>query len=104
MKNVLDALNFLGNDDPPYLGGKPVALMALGGGAANVLTALHHAARALNGLTTATAVAVPARGVDAAAGEVTDEAARRRLDRMVEELIDVAARLRRPAVARLAGA
>jgi len=100
IKNVLDALNFLGDETPPYFASKPVALMALGGGGAqNALTALHHTTRALNGLTMATAVAVPGRAVDAASGTVGDEAVRRRLARMVEELIDAGRRLRRPTLA-----
>ena len=96
VKNVLDALNFLGDDDPPYFGGKPVALMALGGGsAANVLTGLHHATRALNGLTTPTGIV--ASGSAIVDGEVSDEGLRRQMRGMVTELLDLAARLRRPA-------
>ena len=50
VKNALDALNFLderpGDTRRPDLGGRPMALMALGdGGAANVLTSLYHASR-----------------------------------------------------------
>ncbi len=33
VENVLDALDYLHANDPPYLAGKPVALMAIGGGA-----------------------------------------------------------------------
>jgi FMN reductase len=96
VKNALDHLNPLGDDQPPYFGGKPVALMALGGGSgANVLTSLHHATRALNGLTIPTTVVVPGSAVAAETGAVHDELARRRLRQMVEELIDLAARLRR---------
>ena len=97
VKNALDALNFLGDDAPPYFGGKPVALMALGGGgAANVLTALHHVTRALNGLTIATTVIVPGGVVDPDRGVILDAGIERRARRMVHELIDVAARLRPP--------
>ena len=105
LKNVLDALDPLGNDDPPYFAGKPVGLMAVGGGgAANAITALQHAVRALNGLTVPTAVMVPGRAVDPATGALTDEPTLRRTRRMVTELLDIAARLRRPAtIARAAG-
>ena len=100
VKNALDALNPLGDDTPPYFGGKPVALMALGGGgAANVLTSLHHATRALNGLTIPTTVIVPGAVVAVESGRVRDEGVERRLRRMVEELLDVADRLRRPVMA-----
>lgn len=95
VKNVLDALNFLGDDDPPYFGAKPVALMALGGGsAANVLTALHHTTRALNGLTIPTGIV--AGGSAIVDGAVTDEGVLRRMRGMTAELLDLAARLRRP--------
>ncbi|MBA2597631.1 MAG: hypothetical protein H0V00_13495, partial [Chloroflexia bacterium] len=73
--------------------GKPVALLALGGGgAANVLNSLHHATRALNGLTIPTTVI--ASGSDIREGEVADDAVRRRLRGMTEELLDLAVRLR----------
>lgn len=93
VKNALDALNFLFDDDPRYLGGKPVALLALGGGgAANVLNSLHHATRALNGLTVPTTVIASGSAIHA--GEITDEAVRRRLQGMVHELLDLTLRLR----------
>jgi FMN reductase len=96
VKNALDSLNFLYHDVPPYFAGKPVALMALGsGGGANVLTSLEHATRALNGITIPTTVI--ASGRDIVAGEVIDETVQRRLRWMVNELLDLAARLRRPA-------
>lgn len=98
VKNVLDALNFLGDDDPPYFGGKPVGLLAYGGGsAANVLTSLYHATRALGGLTVPTVVAVPGSAVDGERRDVTDPGARRRLGVLVGEVVDLAWRLRRPA-------
>lgn len=98
IKNVLDALNFLGDDGGDYLGGKPVGLIALGGGSAgNVLTTLYHAARALNGLTVPTVAAIPGSAVDAERRAVTDPGARRRLAALVGEVIDLAWRLRRPA-------
>lgn len=100
VKNALDALNFLYDDDPPYFARKPVALMALGGGgAANALTSLHHTTRALNGLTIPTSVI--ASGRDIVDGDVVADTVQRRLDWMVSELLDLASRLRRP-VANLA--
>jgi FMN reductase len=96
VKNALDCLNFLFDDEPRYLAGKPVALMALGGGgAANVITSLQHATRALNGLATRTVVT--AGGGAIVDGEIGDEAVNRRLHWMSEELLDLALRLRRPA-------
>jgi FMN reductase len=95
VKNALDALNYLDNVDPPYFGGKPVALMALGGGSgANVVTALQHATRGLNGLAIPTVVVAGGNAIEN--GVVTDERVRRRLRAAVDELLDLAVRLRRP--------
>ena len=97
MKNALDALSLLADDRPPYLGGKPVGVMAFGGAnAANGLTALEQAARSLNGLVVPTAVAVPGPAIDGASGAVVDEAVGRRLGRMVGELVALGRRLRQP--------
>ena len=98
VKNALDALNFLVHDEPRYLGGKPVALMALGGGAAsNVITALDHSARGLNGLVLPTSVLASGSGI--VDGEVADARVLQRVQAMVDEVLDVTARLRRPAPA-----
>lgn len=93
VKNALDALNFLYDDEPRYLGGKPVALLALGGGgAANVLNSLHHAARALNGLSIPTTVIAGGNAIHE--GEVIDTSVHRRLQAMAHELLDLTVRLR----------
>lgn len=96
VKNVLDCLNFLVDDSPRYLQGKPVALMALGGGsAANVITALDHSARGLNGLVLPTTVISSGSAVQD--GEVTDARVQQRVQAMVDEVLDVTVRLRMPA-------
>jgi FMN reductase len=97
VKNVLDSLDFLGADGGDYFGGKPVGLIVHGGGsAANVLTALLHATRAMKGLTVPTVVAVPTAAIDAQRRDVTDPAIRNRLAALVGETVDLAWRLRRP--------
>lgn len=97
VKNALDALDFLIDDTPRYLGGKPVGLLALGGpSAANVITALGHAARGLNALAIPTVVTASGRMVDLDRLEITDEAARDRAGRLVTELISITHRLREP--------
>jgi NAD(P)H-dependent FMN reductase len=97
VKNALDALDFLIDDTPRYLGGKPVGLLALGGGsAANVITALGHAARGLNALAIPTVVIASGRAIDLDRLEITDEAVRDRAGRLVTELISVTHRLRQP--------
>jgi FMN reductase len=95
VKNALDTLNFLGDNQPRYLAGKPVGLMALGGGgAANTLTGLQHAARGLNGLVIPTVVIAGTSAVSD--GEISDDQVRGRVRLMVEELLGLARRLRRP--------
>ena len=97
VKNALDCLNFLVDDTPRYLQGKPIALMALGGGsAANVITALDHSARGLNGLVLPTTVISSGSAVQD--GEVTDARVQQRVQAMVTELLDVTARLRASAL------
>ncbi len=97
VKNALDALDFLVDDTPRYLGGKPVGLVALGGGsAANVITALGHAARGLNALTIPTAVTASGRGIALDPLTVNDDGTRDRLERLVRELISITRRLRAP--------
>lgn len=98
VKNLLDCLSLLGGDDPPYLASKPVGLMAFGGAnAAHTLTALGHAAHALDGLVVPTSVVVPGGAVDRERGAILDRKIERRLGRMVGEVVDLGGRLRRPA-------
>lgn len=97
VKNVLDCLNFLWNEETPYLHGKPVGLMALGGpGSMNTINALHHSARGLNGISVPIAATIPGNGVDEANGVVTDKNGLTRMRATVSDLIDLASRLRRP--------
>lgn len=97
VKNVLDSLELLGDSVPPYFGGKPVGLLALGGASAmNTINALYHATRALNGLALPTLVVVPGGAVDPQTREVIDAAVRGRLAALAGEAVDLAWRLRRP--------
>ncbi len=97
VKNVLDCLNFLWDEDAPYLKGKPVGLMAMGGpGSMNTINALHHSARGLNGISVPIVATIPGSGVDEANEEVTDKNGLTRMRATVSELIDLASRLRRP--------
>lgn len=98
VKNALDMLEYM-RDDPPetrYFAGKPVGLMALGGGAHNVINALHHSARALTGISAPTVVAIPNVAIDRETRRIAEGAVIARLAVMVREVIDLAARLRRP--------
>ncbi len=95
VKNVLDALEFLGGDQPRYLSGRVVGLLGMGGaGAMNAVNALYHTARTLNGLTVSTTVIAPKDKLDAAAVAVHDDATEHRLRQMVGEIVDLAALVR----------
>lgn len=97
LKNVLDSLIFLAWDTPPYLGGKPVAVMAYGGMTSmGVLQALTTCVRGLKGITVPTHVAVPERAIDRDTITIIDERITDRIDHMVGELLSFAARLRIP--------
>jgi len=97
LKNVLDALIFLAWDSPPYLGGKPVAVMAYGGMTSmGVLHALTTCVRGLKGITVPTHVSVPERAIDRETIKIVDERINDRIDYMVGELLSFAARLRIP--------
>jgi FMN reductase len=91
MKNTLDLLDFLGGDDPPYLNGKPVALVGYGGASAmNVINALYHAVRALGGIVVPTVVVLSRDQLDTEAGAITDANAHRRVAGMMREVLDLA--------------
>jgi FMN reductase len=95
VKNVLDALNFLWDADPPYFGGKVVGLLALGGaGATNVINSLHHATRAMNGLTAPTTAIIGESAFDPEHYILRDENAERRLRQLATEVIALTNRLR----------
>jgi len=97
VKNVLDCLNFLWNEEAPYLQGKPVGLMAMGGpGSMNTINALHHSARGLNGISVPIVATISGSGVDQENEVVTDQNGLTRMRAVVTELIDLASRLRRP--------
>jgi FMN reductase len=94
VKNALDALNFLWDADPPYFGGKVVGLLALGGaGATNVINSLHHATRAMNGLTSPTAAIIGESALDPERGTLRDENAERRLRQLATEIVALTHRL-----------
>lgn len=95
IKNVIDLLIFLGKDNPPYLGGKPVALMAYGGMTAmGVLNALTYCVRGLKGIAMPTHIAVPEDSIDRQAVRLASPKIEHRLDLMLAELVSFAGHLR----------
>jgi len=94
VKNAIDALDFLVDDDPPYLTGRVVGLIGIGGGAAHVLDALAHAARAFDAIVVPTHVGIPGDAIDEAGriAEPTDQ----RLRQMIVAAIALARRMHHP--------
>ncbi len=95
IKNVLDLLIFLREDNPPYLAGKPVGMMAYGGMTAmGVLHALTNVVRGLKGISMPTHIAVPENAVDRQTVRLANPKIEHRLDLMVTELVSFAGHLR----------
>lgn len=95
VKNVLDSLEFLAEDQPRYLGGKAVALLGYGGASAmNVINSLYHTVRTLNAYVVPTVVILSRDTLDIEHMDVKDQNLRRRLVTMVGEMIDLGGMLR----------
>ncbi len=92
VKNVFDCLDLLGGD---YFNTKPFGLMAVGGGAQNVINSLHHTVRALNGMAIPTVLGLPHSPVDEATRQFSDEGVLKRASQMLDQLTDLAQRLRK---------
>jgi NAD(P)H-dependent FMN reductase len=93
LKNALDFLELLAEDDPPYLGGRIVGLIATSSGpiaAVHAIGAMEQIVHALRGyVVPATAPICPVRAaVDAEAGVIKDERTKLKLVQMVEEMRD----------------
>lgn len=90
-KNVLDALEFLANDEPRYLGYRSVGLLGYGGASAmNVINSVYHCIRTLNGLVVPTWAIISGAMLDAENLQITDASTRQRVTNMVREMIDLA--------------
>ncbi|HEV8015444.1 MAG TPA: NADPH-dependent FMN reductase [Stellaceae bacterium] len=95
-KNAIDFLELTADDDPPYLGGRLVGLVATSQGpiaAVHAIGAMEQIVHALRGyVVPATAPIGPLRGaVDLDAGRVADERTKLKLVQMVEEMRDALA-------------
>ncbi|MDQ3466751.1 MAG: hypothetical protein M3411_00765, partial [Chloroflexota bacterium] len=60
------------------------------------ITALGHVTHSLNGLAVPTTVAVPGQAIDRVTGGVIDAAVRRRLQRMIGEVVTLSGLIGRP--------
>lgn len=88
VKNVLDALHIRHGEGRTYFDGRPVGLLAYGGPSApNVINALSHSVRGMQGLQVPTVVTVGRAAMDDAFTGIADDATRQRASRMVSEVI-----------------
>jgi FMN reductase len=89
IKNAIDFLEYLAEDEPPYLTGKVIGLISTSGGTpgVNAINTMDYVSRALHGWVCPTTVAIPNsdRQFDAA-GELKDEKLKARILRMANEL------------------
>lgn len=96
-KNALDFAEFLAGEDPPYLDGKVVGLIATAAGASaapQAIAAMVHAAHALRAIVAPFAVPIPGAGrlLDAAGG-IGAEPYGRRLDELGRMVVRLARQL-----------
>lgn len=95
-KNAIDFLELTADDDPPYLGGRLVGLVAASSGpiaAVHAIGAMEQIVHALRGyVVPATAPIGPIRGaIDLDAGRIADERTKLKLVQMVDEMRDALA-------------
>ena len=95
-KNAIDFLELTAEDDPPYLGGRIVGLIASSSGpiaAVHAIGAMEQIVHALRGyVVPATAPIGPLKGaIDLDAGRIADERTKLKLVQMVEEMRDALA-------------
>ena len=94
-KNALDWLQRLGGNDPPFLSGKPVGLIATAAGVQGLqaINTMEHAVRALRGWTVPFVVPI-GRSYEAFAanGSPRDQAVARQLTTLGQEVVRAAAR------------
>ena len=90
VKNALDSLEFLANDQPRYLGGKSVALLGYGGASAmNVINSLYHTVRTLSAHVVPTVVILSRDQLDSETVDITEAGVRARTATMMREVIDL---------------
>jgi FMN reductase len=95
-KNALEFLEFLSEENPPYLYGKMIGLIAVAGGeiaSVNALNAMVHVAHSLRGTVASLLVPIPnARLVFDAQGNVIDAKYAARLDQLGRLVVEMAER------------
>lgn len=92
IKNAIDWLELLGDRDPPYLGGKPVGLIATAGGTQGLqaINSMELAVRALRGYTVPLVAPISQAWKAFEAGETRDPKITEQLRLLGEEVVRVA--------------
>ncbi len=96
-KNALDFLQFLSEDERPYLDGGVIGLISTAGGdmaAVHAADAMVHAAHALRGTVAPLIVAIPKAWSYADGGEITSENHGARLEKLGRLVVETAARFK----------
>lgn len=96
-KNALDFLQFLSEDERPYLEGRVVGLISTSGGdqaAMHSIDAMVHAVHALRGIVAPLVVAIPKIWRHSDDGEITDKNYASRLEKLGGLVVQMVARLR----------
>lgn len=97
-KNVIDYFENLSSDEPPYISGKPVALIAAAGaeysGAATISTMIN-IVHNLRGIVASGSIGIGSAGKEInESGEITNDSLKRKLNRLAEELYTLAVKLK----------
>lgn len=96
-KNVIDYLEFLADDDPPYLSGKPIGAIVTGGGEISASVTLHNMVNiihSLRGISVSTNAAINLAHTRIVKGKIESEAIKRRLSRLANDICTLAAKLK----------
>jgi FMN reductase len=84
-KNALDTLDLLGDDQPPYLRGRTIGLIAVS--SVQTFDSMAHAAYALNAWVAPTRLAIRGQDLDEH-GAIATAATQRRINQMLDELLE----------------
>jgi FMN reductase len=96
-KNLVDYLEFLSKNNPPYLSGKPAGAIATGGGdvsgSATLLTMVS-IIQSLRAVSVSSNVAVSSSQLHIESGDIKSETIKRRLKRLAAEIYTLAQKLK----------
>lgn len=92
-KNIIDYLEYLSGNNPPYLTGKPVGLIAAAGvenAGYNTLQTMINIVHSLRGIVSPSSLAIGSANKQVnSTGEITNESISRKLNRLAAEVYDL---------------